>query len=162
MALLTIKTYPDPILKKKAELLTAFGSKERQFFDDLIETMWVKDGVGLAAPQVGVSKRVFIAAPTMKKGEEYVIVNPEILEAKGREVGMEGCLSLPGISGEVPRAKKIKLRYQDREGNPHEVELKDFFARVIQHEMDHLDGILLIDRVDFAQRQALLGQYQTL
>ncbi len=160
MALLKIHTYPDPILKQKAEPLTDFGVKEQKLFDDMIETMYLEDGVGLAAPQVGVSKRILIASPNMKEGEEYVIVNPEILSATGREIGKEGCLSLPDIMGEVERAKKIRLRYQDRTGKFIEVEIKDFFARIIQHEMDHLDGILLIDRVDFNQRQELLAQYQ--
>ena len=160
--LLRVKTYPDPILKKKAVPLTEFGPKEQKLFDDMIETMYVEDGVGLAAPQVGISKRILIASPTVKRGEEFVIVNPEILEATGLEKGMEGCLSLPGISGEVARAKKIKFRYQDRTGQEIITEVKDFFARIIQHEMDHLDGILLIDRVDFNQRQELLAQYQLL
>ncbi len=162
MALLKVRVYPDPILKLKAEPLTEFGPKEQKLFDDMIDTMHVEDGVGIAAPQIGVSKRIFIACPTVKKGEEYVMVNPEILESSGREIGAEGCLSVPGITGEVARAKKIKLRYQDRHGKSHTVDLKDFFARIIQHEMDHLDGILLIDRLDFNQRQQALAQYQRL
>lgn len=162
MALLKVHTYPDPVLKLKAEPQTDFGPAAQKFFDDMIETMHVEDGVGLAAPQVGVSKQVLIACPSVKKGEEYVICNPVIVESSGRELGLEGCLSLPGISGEVARAKKIKLRYQDRKGTPHTVELKDFFARIIQHEMDHLAGLLLIDRVDFNTRQEMLAQYQVL
>src|SRR3989338_9168116 len=137
MALLKIKTYPDPILKQKAQPVSEFGSMEQRLFDDMIETMWVDDGVGLAAPQVGISKRIFIAVPTLKKGEEFVVVNPKIISLSGRELGIEGCLSLPGISGEVPRAIKVSLRYQDRFGTVREIEAKDFFARVIQHEMDH-------------------------
>ncbi len=160
MALLQIRTYPDPILKQKAVPLTEFGSQVQRLFDDMIETMYIEDGVGLAAPQIGVSKRILIASPTMKRGEEHVIVNPEIYEAGGREVGVEGCLSFPGVSGEVARAKKIKFRFQDRFGKPHDMEIKDFFARIIQHEMDHLDGILLIDRVHFNQRQEILSHYQ--
>ena len=162
MAIIKIRTYPDPVLKKKSEPLTQFGPPEQKLFNDMIETMYVEDGVGLAAPQIGVSKRVLIACPTIKKGEEYVIVNPEILESSGREAGPEGCLSLPGITGEVTRAKKIKLRWQDRTGEVKTAEIKDFFARIVQHEMDHLDGILLIDRVDFNQRQEILAQYQVL
>lgn len=162
MALLKVKHYPDPILKKKAEPLTEFGPKEQKLFDDMIETMHVEDGVGLAAPQIGVSKRILIACPTAKEGEEYVIVNPEILESSGREIGPEGCLSLPGITGDVARFKKIKLRFQDRFGKAMTADLKDFFARVIQHEIDHLDGVLLIDRLDFNKRQEALEQYQKL
>ena len=162
MTVLKIKTYPDPILKKKAESLTQFGPEEQKLFDDMIETMYLEDGVGLAAPQVGVSKRILIASPTMTPGEEYVFVNPEIMEAKGRELGIEGCLSLPGISGEIPRAKVIRFRAQDRHGKSVEMNIKDFFARIIQHELDHLNGILLIDRVDFDKRQELLASYQRL
>ena len=162
MTLLKVRVYPDPVLKKKSEPLTDFGSKTQTLFDNMVETMFVEDGVGLAAPQVGISKRILIAAPTMKHGEEFVITNPEIIESAGRESGLEGCLSLPNISGEIARAKKIRFRFQDRYGNPKEMEVKDFFARIIQHEVDHLDGILLIDRVDFDKRQELLAQYQRL
>ncbi len=160
--MLKVRIYPDPILKKKAEPLDTFGPTEQKLFDDMIETMYVEDGVGIAAPQIGVSKRIFIACPTMKRGEEFVVVNPEILEVKGREVGAEGCLSLPGVSGDIPRAKKVRFRFHDRAGEVQEMEVKDLFARIIQHELDHLDGILLIDRVDFNQRQQILAQYQTL
>ena len=162
MALLKVRVYPDPILKLKSEPLTDFGPETQRLFDDMIQTMYVEDGVGLAAPQIGISKRILIASPNAKEGEEQVIVNPEILESSGRATGAEGCLSLPGVSGEVARAKKIKLRYQDRTGQTHTVELKDFFARIIQHEMDHLEGILLIDRLDFQSRQEALAQYELL
>ena len=162
MAILQVKTYPDAILKKKAEPLVHFGPQEQKFLDDMIETMYAEDGVGLAAPQIGVSKRVFVASPTMTHGEEYIFVNPEILEARGRELGLEGCLSLPGISGEIPRAKVIRFRALDRHGKPVEMEVRDLFARIIQHELDHLNGILLIDRVDFDKRQELLASYQRL
>lgn len=162
MALMKVRVYPDPVLNKKAGRLESFGPKEQKLFDNMIETMYVEEGVGLAAPQVGISKRILIASPTMKQGEEHVMVNPEIYEFHGRELGMEGCLSLPGISGEVYRAKRIRLRYQDRHGNPHDQELKDFFARIIQHEIDHLDGILLTDRLDFDKRQTALAQYKRL
>lgn len=162
MALLKVLHYPDPRLKLKSEPVTDFGPKMQRFFDDMIETMHVEDGVGLAAPQVGVRQRLLIACPTMKKGEEFVIINPVIESSHGREKGMEGCLSLPGINGEVVRAKKIKLRFQDRTGRTMLADIKDFFARIIQHEMDHLDGILLIDRLDFDKRQELLAAYQKL
>ncbi len=162
MAILKIRTFPDPVLKQKAEPLTQFGAAEQKLFDDMIETMYTADGVGLAAPQVGVSKQIMIACPTMTPGEEYVFVNPEIIEAKGRELGLEGCLSLPGISGEISRAKAIRFKALDRRGKPVEMQVKDFFARIIQHEADHLNGILLIDRVDFDKRQELLTAYQRL
>ncbi len=162
MALLKVKTYPDPILKKVAEPLTNFGLQEQKIFDDMIETMYVEEGVGIAAPQVGISKRILVASPTMTPGEEYVFVNPEILDSQGKQVSLEGCLSLPKISGEVPRAKIVRFKALDRQGKPLEMTVKDFFARIIQHEMDHLNGILLIDRLDFDKRQELLAAYQRL
>ena len=162
MALLKIRVFPDPVLKQKAQPLSEFGPAQHKLFDDMIETMYVEDGVGLAAPQIGVSKRILIASPTMKKGEEFVIVNPEIYESSGRQTGPEGCLSFPGVSGEVERAKKIRVRFLDRYGKAQDLEVKDFFARIIQHEMDHLDGILLIDRVGFGARQELLAHYKAL
>ena len=162
MAILKIKTYPDPILKKVAEPLTKFGSEEQKIFDDMIQTMYESDGVGIAAPQVGISKRILIASPTMTPGEEYVFVNPEIVEQQGRQLSLEGCLSLPGISGEIPRAKTIRFRAFDRKGNSVEMTVKDFFARILQHEIDHLNGVLLIDRVDFDKRKELLAAYQRL
>jgi len=162
MAKLKIYTYPAPVLHKTAEPLTDFGPKTQAFFEDMIETMYLDDGVGLAAPQVGVSKQVLVVCPTAKPGEESIIVNPIILSESGRESDMEGCLSLPGLAVKVARSKKIHLRYQDRRGQMVEVKLKDFPARVIQHEMDHLKGILLIDRVPFDQRQELLSEYKRL
>jgi len=161
LALLKVTAYPNPILKKKAETLTSFGPEEQKLFDDMIETMHVEDGVGIAAPQVGVSKRVFIACPTIKKGEEYVIVNPEILEESGRQLGTEGCLSLRGLSAEISRSKKVRFRFQDRRGQTQEMTVADFFAKIIQHENDHINGLLFIDRLNFNQRQELLAQYQS-
>lgn len=162
MAVLKIVTYPNKILKTKAESVTEFGPEQQKLFADMIETMYAEEGVGLAAPQVGISQRILVASPTVTPGEEHVFVNPEIFEARGRELGLEGCLSLPGISGEIPRAKIIRLRALDRYGKPIEMEIRDFFARIIQHEVDHLNGILLIDRVDFDKRQELLASYQRL
>lgn len=160
MALLKIRIYPDPVLSRKAEIVTDFGLEQQNFFDDMIETMYVEDGVGLAAPQVGVSKRIFVVSPRGKRGEEHVIVNPEVYEAHGREIETEGCLSFPGLAVDVPRATRIKVRYQDRHGKKVEVELKNFFARVIQHELDHINGVLMIDYLNFMDRQKLLAQYQ--
>lgn len=162
MAISKVRAYPDPILNKKAGPLTQFGPEEQKLFDDMIEMMYVEEGVGLAAPQIGISKRIFVASPTMTEGEEYIFVNPEILEMRGKELSLEGCLSLRGVSGEIPRAKVVRFRALDRHGKPVEMEVKELFARIIQHEVDHLDGILLIDRVDFDKRQELLASYQRL
>ena len=159
MALLTIRYYPDPILKKVSDPLTDFGAQEQAFFDDLIQTMLARDGVGLAASQVGVSKRVIVASPTRKRETVEVFVNPVIVSREGAEAGEKGCLSFPGLYASIIRAKKLCFQYQDRNGMARQTEDKDFFARVIQHEMDHLDGILMIDRVDFNKRHELLALY---
>lgn len=160
MSILKVLTYPNPILKKKAEPVASIGPAEKRLIRDLIETMYTDDGVGLAAPQVGISKRIFVSSPNGKPGEEMVFVNPKILESSGIQIGPEGCLSLPGISGQVQRAKKIKYETMAEDGSLITAEASDFLARVIQHELDHLDGKLLIDRVDFSQRQEILSEYQ--
>jgi peptide deformylase len=162
MAKLKIRTYPDPVLKKKAAPVTDFGPAMQKLFDDMIATMHTSDGVGLAAPQIGISQQIFIACPTLRHGEEHVMVNAVIEKKSGTTVASEGCLSLPGISGEIVRATKLRLTFQDRIGRKYTVEVEDFFARVIQHEMDHLSGILLIDHFKGKKREALIEKYNTL
>lgn len=159
MSVLKIYTYPDPILARKAKEVSLFDKKTQRFFDDMIETMYTDDGVGLAAPQVGVSKQILIASPQNEPGTETVICNPVIEKFEGTQIGPEGCLSFPGVFADVPRAKWIRLRYQTRTGKVVIQELEDFFARIIQHEMDHLNGLLLIDRVNLVTREKLLAEY---
>lgn len=159
MSLLKICLYPDPILRVPTEVVTDFGAKMQLFFDHMIETMYVEDGVGLSAPQVGIAKKIMIVSPRARRGEEIVFVNPEIYAPEGSQIGPEGCLSFPGVTAHVVRATKIRLRYHDRFGNQHDEEFYDFPARVIQHENDHLDGRLLIDQVSFDERQKLLARY---
>jgi peptide deformylase len=161
MAKLKIRTYPDPTLKKKTALVTDFGPVAQKLFDDMIETMHAADGVGLAAPQIGISRQIFIACPTMRHGEEHVMVNAMIEKKSGTAVAAEGCLSLPGISGEITRATLLRLSFQDRFGKKYTIELEDFFARVIQHEMDHLNGIVLIDHFKGTERKRLLEKYES-
>lgn len=161
MAKLKIRTYPDPVLKKKTASTTDFGPATQKLFDDMIETMHAADGVGLAAPQIGISQQIFITCPNMRHGDEHVMVNAEIEKKSGTAVAAEGCLSMPGISGEIVRAAKLRLTFQDRHGKKHTVESEDFFARVIQHEMDHLNGILLIDHFKGAERERLLEKYES-
>ncbi|HOW87924.1 MAG TPA: peptide deformylase [Candidatus Omnitrophota bacterium] len=159
MPKLKIRTYPDPILKKKAAPVTDFGPAAQKLFDDMVETMHVSDGVGLAAPQIGISQQIFIACPTMKFGEEFVMINPVIEEKSGAAAGLEGCLSVPGISAEIIRYTKLTLSFQDRHGKKHNGSFEGFFARVIQHEIDHLNGLLLIDHFSGKKREELLAQY---
>jgi peptide deformylase len=162
MGKLKIRTYPDPVLKKKTAPVTDFGPAMQKLFDDMITTMHASDGVGLAAPQIGISQQIFIACPTMRRGEEHIMVNAAIEKKSGTSVAAEGCLSLPGISGEIVRAVKLRLTFQDHLGKKRTVEVEDFFARVIQHEMDHLNGILLIDHFKGAERERLIASYNAL
>jgi len=163
MGKLKVLQYPDPILSKKAEKVGKLTDKDLRAIREMIDIMYEEDGVGLAAPQVGISKRIIIVSPRSTRGEEQVYINPEIIHfSEQQEMGLEGCLSVPNVSCEIRRAKKITLKATNAEGKPILEELHNFAARVVQHEVDHLNGILLIDRVDFNQRQALLGSYQRL
>jgi peptide deformylase len=162
MSKLKLRFHPDPVLSQKAAPVTDFGPVAQKLFDDMIETMHLSTGVGLAAPQVGISQQIFIACPTMQRGQEHVMVNTVIEKRSGRMSAAEGCLSLPGISGEITRATKLRLTFQDRHGRKHAAEAEDFFARVIQHEMDHLNGILLIDHFKGKKRDGLIENYNAL
>jgi len=158
MAVLKVVEYPHSVLKKQAKVVTTIGVKERRLIQDMVDTLYHEDGVGLAAPQVGISKRIIVISPRALPGEERVYLNPEILaRSPEEELGLEGCLSLPGISGEVPRAKRIKFQAMDLNRSLVTEEAEGFRARVIQHEIDHLNGILLIDRLDFARKQVLVS-----
>lgn len=156
MALLKISTYPSEVLRKVAEPVREITPDLLALVRDMMDTMYTSDGVGLAAPQVGVSKRIIIASPEAKPGTEKVYLNPEIVSQEGEELGLEGCLSLPGIAGEVKRAKKIVFKALNLQGKSVTVKAEDFFARIIQHEVDHLNGKLFIDRVAFSERYELL------
>ena len=163
MSVLKVIHYPESVLTKKAKAVDVIGQKELRLIRDMIDTMYQEDGVGLAAPQVAASKRIIVVSPNARRGEERVYINPEIIESsQEEEIGLEGCLSLPDISCEVRRAKKIRFRALDINGTEQIEQVCDFPARVIQHEIDHLNGVLLIDRVDFHRRQALLGTYRRL
>lgn len=159
MTKLKIRTYPDSVLKAVAKPYDGITGEDKKFALEMIKTMFQGDGVGLAAPQVGVSKRLIVCAPDPKSKESYVFFNPVIKNRKGEVLGPEGCLSLPGISGEVVRAEEIEFEALDIEGKEVKAAIKSFFARVIQHEMDHLDGLLFVDRVDFNKRKELLEAY---
>ena len=163
MAILKILEYPNPTLSTKAMPVGSISKKDLQLIRDMIDTMYQEDGVGLAAPQIGISKRIIVASPNARQGEEQVYINPEIIQSSSEQgTCPEGCLSLPGISCEVRRAKKIKLKSLCLKGSEQIQEFENFPARVIQHEIDHLNGVLLIDRIDFNQRQTLLGAYRRL
>lgn len=155
MALRTIVQDGDPILKKVCRPVTKFDDRLATLLDDMKETLYDADGWGLAGPQVGVMRRIFISlddrnAPNpLPEGERLPImefINPEILELSDEQVELyEGCLSFPGHNGAIKRAKHVKVRAQDRHGEWFELEADDMFARCIQHENNHLDGITIMD-----------------
>ncbi|MCM8778422.1 MAG: peptide deformylase [Candidatus Omnitrophica bacterium] len=160
MAILKIRLYPDSILRKKALVVTEFTEEDKKLIKDMIETMYAFEGVGLAAPQVGVSKRIFVANPSGERGKEWVIINPRILKKSGSEILTEGCLSLPGISAEVKRYKRLVLKYEDLSGEEKVVSLEGLLARIVQHETDHLEGVLFIDRIGVLKRFKLLWKFK--
>lgn len=156
MALLEIRKYPDEILRNKAEPVDSVDDSLRRLAEDMLETMHAAPGLGLAAPQVGVSKRLIVTDIGQKedeKGDPVVLFNPEIIEAEGTIEFEEGCLSLPDFTVMVSRAERVVVRGLDMEGKKIEIEAEDFMAVVLQHEIDHLDGILLLDRASMLKRQ---------
>jgi peptide deformylase len=145
MNLMQIRKIGDPVLRSKTNKIDEVTKKTNDLVDNMFETMYAEEGVGLAAPQVGILKR--IAVVDIREGNKIVLINPEIIEEEGKAIREEGCLSIPGETGDVIRAEKIKVRSLDRESNEIEFEAEGLEARAIQHEIDHLDGILFIDKV---------------
>ncbi|MEK6682859.1 MAG: peptide deformylase [Nitrospirota bacterium] len=151
---LEIRKYPDPILSKKAERVEKIDQDIQKLIGDMIETLYAAPGVGLAAPQVGRSIRLIVFDPSVRneEGKLTVLINPEIIEKDGEAIMKEGCLSVPGLEAEIKRAENVKVTGLDKNGNAVTIDAKGFLARVIQHEIDHLDGILLLDRIGFIKR----------
>ena len=142
MAILEIKTAGDPVLKQKAEEITKFDKRLRNLLDDMAETMYATDGVGIAAPQVGLSIRAVVVDVDKKR---YDLINPVITFSEGSAVDSEGCLSCPNLYGDVERAEKIHVKYTNKFNKPKELDAEGLLARCIQHEIDHLEGRLFID-----------------
>jgi len=155
MAKLEILEFPDPRLRTKAAPVTVVDDALRALIADMFETMYAAPGIGLAATQVDVHRRLLVADVTGDKSEPHVLINPEILEKDGVTVSDEGCLSVPGYYEEVERAQHIRVRYLDRQGDPQEMEAEDLLAVCIQHEMDHLEGKLFVDYLSEAKRQRI-------
>lgn len=158
MALLTILHHPDPRLRQKALAVQQFDSALQTLIDDMFETMYAAPGVGLAATQVGIAQRLAVmdCSEDKDKPEPIVIINPEILEPAEPEVMEEGCLSVPGVGEKVERYNRLRMRALDRHGKPFELEAQGLMAQAIQHEIDHLDGKLYIDRLSSLKRERLL------
>ncbi|GAB4140385.1 MAG: peptide deformylase [Planctomycetota bacterium] len=147
--------YPDPALRRGGEEVKEFGESLRTLAAGMLEAMYAQGGVGLAAPQVAVPKKLLVLNPKGSKEDrtgEMVLVNPRIRRRKGYEWGDEGCLSFPGIQAEVERSQKITVEYRDLSGEPVELRAEGWLARIVQHEMDHLEGVLFVDRLTAADK----------
>ncbi len=155
MAKLTILEFPDPRLRTRAAPVDTVDDGLRKLIDDLFETMYGAIGIGLAATQVDVHKRLLVTDVSAEKTEPHVLINPVILEKDGVTVTEEGCLSVPGYYEDVERAEHIRVRFLDRDGVETEMEAEGLLAVCIQHEMDHLDGKLFLDYISEAKRQRI-------
>ena len=150
--------YPDPVLAKRGETVTVFDGALKKLVEEMFESMYVAQGIGLAAPQIAISKRIAVIDVSFKKNpkEKIVLINPEIIEREGKQLEEEGCLSLPEIREKVSRAEWVKIRAQDVTGKTFEMEGTELLGRCMQHEIDHLDGILFIDRISRLKREMVL------
>ncbi len=160
MTKLVILEYPDPRLRTKATPVAVFDEALRRLVDDLLETMYGAKGVGLAASQVDVHKRLLVLDVSETRDQPMVLINPQILSAEGRVPGEEGCLSLPGIYDKLERAARIRVRALDRDGKPFEIDAEGMLAVCIQHEMDHLEGKLFVDYLSELKRQLIRRRLQ--
>ena len=154
---LVLRIYPDPILRRACPPMAPDRVKARldEVAEEMLRRMYAAEGVGLAAPQVGLSERFFVMDTSPEKDTPVCMVNPRILEKHGRDTGEEGCLSIPGVRARVERFARVRVAYLDRAGSSQEIEAEELTARVIQHELDHLDGRLFIDRLSTAKRLAV-------
>ncbi len=155
---LTVVKYPDPVLQKPGEPVTDFDDELRRFVADMFETMYAAQGIGLAAPQVSVSKRITVIdlSNATDPAKKMVLINPEIIEREGKLYEEEGCLSFPEIREKVVRTAKVRVRAQDEYGKWFEVEGEELLSRCLQHEIDHLDGVLFIFRISGLKRDLAL------
>ncbi|MBI3635085.1 MAG: peptide deformylase [Candidatus Rokubacteria bacterium] len=154
MAVLKVRKYGDPVLRRKATPVGVITSELRALVTDMIDTMYDEAGIGLAAPQVGVAQRLMVVGHDDKQGPQ-ALVNPEITERGGEVTAEEGCLSIPGIFALVTRSEWVRLEATDLDGQPVALSARGLFARVLQHEVDHLDGVLFIDRLDPVTRDRI-------
>ncbi|MCL4490505.1 MAG: peptide deformylase [Nitrospirae bacterium] len=161
MAVLEIRKYPEEVLKKKASPVKEIDEAVRRLVDDMVETMYAAPGIGLAAPQVGVSKRIVVIDISSKEEEFPLIVlaNPRIIEAEGLVDSEEGCLSVPQYTSVVKRAERVIVKGLDIKGTPVEIEGTGLLARVLQHEIDHLDGVLFVDRLSTIKKEFFKKRY---
>lgn len=160
MALRTIREYGDDVLAKKCKDVKEITPRIQELVADMLETMYEANGVGLAAPQVGILKRVVVIDCSPEGDQPIVMINPKILETSGEQTGYEGCLSLPGKSGIVTRPNYVKAKAVDLEGNEYIIEGEELLARAICHELDHLDGHMYVEKVegDLVDNEELMAE----
>lgn len=163
MAELKIEMLGSPVLRQKAQEVTEIDDDLRGLIADMFETMYKAEGIGLAGPQVAVSRRVIVVDVKSEDGKRYALINPRVVE-QGRELEKEeeGCLSIPGVSAHVERPATVVVEALDEHGRPVRIEASDMLARCLQHEIDHLDGVLFIDRLAALKRSMLLKKYRAL
>jgi peptide deformylase len=152
---LEVRVYPDPVLRRGGKPVTSFDSELRATAARMMTAMYDEVGVGLAAPQVGIEQKLLVLNPTGSKqdrDQELALINPKITRKKGREFDEEGCLSFPGIQADVERWIEITVTYQDLDGKEQTLKATDLLARIIQHELDHLEGVLFVDRLSAADK----------
>ena len=159
MPLMTIRTLPDPILRRKAKRITKIDNATQKLIDDMIDTMRAANGVGIAANQVGVMLRVVIIE-IPDEDQVRVLINPEITKREGERVVEEGCLSIPGYRGELTRSLKVRARATDRDGKPIRIKAEGLLAQALEHETDHINGILYIDHLHSSDKLWKI-EYQT-
>ena len=159
-----IMKYPEPVLARKAKPVTEFDAALETLVADMFESMYAAEGIGLAGPQIAVSQRVTVIDLSFQKdaAQKIVLINPEIVYSEGKLREEEGCLSLPDIRAKVDRAAKVRVRAQNVKGEPIELEGEDLLSRAFQHEIDHLDGILFLDRISRLKRDLLLRRIKKL
>ena len=160
MKKLQICEYPAAVLKKKAKTVKKFGPEVQSLADRMFSIMYETDGVGLAAPQVGISKRIAVVDSRRSPEEKMVLVNPSIIKREGEGSVQEGCLSVPGAFTNVKRAERVEVVAQDATGKKVHFTAEEFLAQIIQHEVDHLDGLLFIDRLDLVTREQALADWK--
>lgn len=162
MAIRAIRKYPDPVLRKKGAAVNVFDDGLRRLVDDMVETMYDEPGVGLAAPQIGVSLRLFVIDMTIGEKPDALIVlaNPKIVSTSGHVIEEEGCLSVPGIRAEIPRAESVEIRGIGLDQKEVSFKASGYLARAFQHETDHLNGILIWDRMGKIQREILKNDWK--
>jgi peptide deformylase len=156
--ILKVVKYPEPVLSQPGEPVTEFDADLKKFVDDMFETMYASQGIGLAAPQVAVSKRITVVDLSQGKDpkQKLVLINPEIIFREGKQYEEEGCLSFPEIREKVQRAEKVRIRAQDLKGKWFEMDGEELLSRAFQHEIDHLDGMLFIFRMSSLKRDLVL------